>query len=68
LSTTAKIFPMNKIIHQMYYVNITSPLLLKQDDQTYVEFSREKELLFEKWLTSKEVTKFFLNKLKAKIM
>jgi hypothetical protein len=42
--------------------------LLKQDDQTYVEFSREKELLFEKWLTSKEVTKFFLNKLKAKIM
>ena len=26
----------------------------KWDDQTHVEFAREKELLFEKWLTSKE--------------
>jgi len=31
----------------------------KWDDQTHVEFAREKELLFEKWLTSKEVTKNF---------
>ena len=32
------------------------------DDQTNVEFAREKELLYEKWLTSQEVTKMF-NKL-----
>ena len=31
----------------------------KLDDQTNVEFAREKELLFEKWLTSQEVTKMF---------
>jgi hypothetical protein len=29
----------------------------KLDDQNNVEFVREKELLFEKWLTSQEVTK-----------
>lgn len=31
----------------------------KLDVQTNVEFAREKELLFEKWLTSQEVTKMF---------
>jgi hypothetical protein len=38
----------------------------KLDDQTNVEFAREKELLFEKWLTSQEVTKLF-NKLSYKL-
>ena len=31
----------------------------KRDEQTHVEFAREKEMLFEKWLTSKEVNKNF---------
>jgi hypothetical protein len=32
---------------------------IKQDDQIYFEFASKKELLFKKWLTSKEVTKHF---------
>jgi len=33
----------------------------KWDDQTHVEFAREKEMLFEKWLTSKEVANILIN-------
>ena len=40
----------------------------KRDDQTHVEFAREKELLFEKWLTSKDVTKHFDNRLSQWIL
>ena len=36
---------------------------IKRDDQNHVEFSREKELLFEKWLTFSEVPTHF-NKLR----
>ena len=39
----------------------------KLDDQNNVEFAREKELLFEKWLTSQEVTKMF-NKLSYNVI
>ena len=39
----------------------------KLDDQTNVEFAREKELLFEKWLTSQKVTKMF-NKLSYNVI
>ena len=39
----------------------------KLDDQTNVEFAPEKELLFEKWLTSQEVTKMF-NKLSYNVI
>jgi hypothetical protein len=39
----------------------------KLDDQTNVEFVRENELLFEKWLTSQEVTKMF-NKLSYNVI
>ena len=31
----------------------------KRDDQTHVDFAREKELFFEKWLTCSEVTANF---------
>ena len=37
------------------------------DDQNNVEFAREKELLFEKWLTSQRVTKMF-NKLSYNVI
>jgi hypothetical protein len=39
----------------------------KLNDQNNVEFAREKELLFEKWLTSQEVTKMF-NKLSYNVI
>jgi hypothetical protein len=39
----------------------------KLDDQNNVEFAREKELLFEKWLTSQRVTKMF-NKLSYNVI
>ena len=40
---------------------------IKEDDQIYFEFASKKELLFKKWLTSKEVTKHF-DKLKQWIL
>jgi len=33
----------------------------KRDDQTHVEFDRDKEQLFDKWLTSKNITKDYDN-------
>ena len=39
----------------------------KQDNQTYVEFAREKETLFDRWCTSKEVGNHF-EKLKQLVL